>query len=262
MNRHRDRRHDRMPAAPPLVLCEFAEVTLPDHETYSPFCMKVHRALRLAGLAYESRRFRDPGEARHINPQRQFPVLLVEGDAVTDSTAILARIGELAPGLFATDERARAESRLWEEYADTALNGFVVAARWADARNWSATKEAYFGSVPAPLRGLIANRIRRRVVASLHARDVWRAGPDACWKRFRAQLDDLERRAPREGFWLGEKPLEADLALFAQLHAFRTPLTPWQGAELRARTALSTYLDRVHEATRLGAAARAHPRAA
>jgi glutathione S-transferase len=59
-------------------------------------------------------------------------VLLVDGEAIADSTRILRRI-EAISGAFTRglEERARAEAWLWEDFADTALNGFLVAARWA-----------------------------------------------------------------------------------------------------------------------------------
>ncbi len=70
----------------------------------------------------------------------------------------------------------RAEALLWEELADTALNGFVVAARWADDDNWARGRDAYFGDAPWFVGKLIAPQLRRRVVANLVARDVWRTG--------------------------------------------------------------------------------------
>jgi glutathione S-transferase len=241
-----------MSKAPPksLVLCELADTGIPGVESFSPFCLKVHRALRLAGLAYERRHADRPDVFRDLNPAGQVPVLLVDGEPVCDSTPICARIdaltGALSRGL---DARARAEALLWEELADTALNGFLVAARWADDRNWPAVRAAYFGAAPWPVRAAITPRIRARVVGGLVARDVWRAGPEACWARFDRLLDQLEARAPEEGFWMGPSASIADVALFGQLHSLRTPLTRPQAEALAARTRLSAYLDRVDRAT-------------
>jgi glutathione S-transferase len=88
------------------------------------------------------------------------------------------------------------------------------------------------------------------VVKGLVARDVWRAGPEACWKRFQVLLDQLDARAPEHGFWLSGPLSVADLALFGQLHSLRTPLTPWQAGEVARRLKLSAWLDRVDSATR------------
>jgi glutathione S-transferase len=231
---------------PVLVLCELADAGLPSHESFSPFCLKVHRALRAARLPYLRRHGSRPAAHKRVNRTGQVPVLLIDGAPVADSTDILKRIVELAPGRLHAD----AETWLWEELADTSLNGFLVAARWADERNWPRTREAYFHEAPGLVRKLIVPRLRQHVLAGLHARDVWRAGPEACWARFTSLLDSLEGRAPQLGFWCGPSLSVADVALFAQLHSLRTSLTEWQHGEVARRKRLSAWLDRVHEETR------------
>lgn len=246
-----------MQATPNLVLCELTDTGLEGVESYSPFCLKVHRALRLAGLPYERRCARNPGEFRNWNPTGQVPVLLVDGEPVVDSTLILRRIDEMTGALTrGLDPSQRAEAWLWEELADTALSGFLVSARWADETNWPLVRDALFGKdAPWFLKRLIVPMLRRRVVAGLVARDFWRRGADACWSRFGDLLDELDARAPATGFWLGEEICVADLGLFAQLHGLRTPLTAAQAKQLAERTQLAAYLDRVHAATRSATAA-------
>lgn len=233
-----------------LVLCELADPGVPGLESYSPFCLKVHRALRAAGLPYERRHGARPDAFHAHNPTGQVPVLLVDGEPVCDSTRICARLealtGALGRGL---DARGRAEALLWEELADTAINAFVVAARWADERNWPAVREAYFGGAPWPVRKAIVPRLRARMVQNLVAREVWRSGPEACWARFEALLDQLDARAPAEGFWVGEALSVADVSLFGQLHSLRAELTRPQAEMLARRARLSAYLDRVDAAT-------------
>lgn len=239
---------------PKIVLCELGETGIANVQSYSPFCLKVHRALGLAGLEYTSRRGA-PRDFRVLNALEQVPVLLVDDDVITDSTRILAHIEKLAvasgrPSLLPGDARARAEAWLWEDHADRALNGYLVAARWADGRNWPLVREAYFQGAPWFVKKLVAPMIRRKVVAALVARDFLRAGEKALWDDYRRVLDCLEARAPLDGFWLGgETPTVADLAIFGQLHGLRTPLTAAQARELTLRPALTDWLDRVDEAT-------------
>jgi glutathione S-transferase len=232
-----------------LILCELADANLPGHESFSPFCIKAHRALKAARLPYERRYGTQPASHQRHNPAGQVPVLLVDGEPVHDSTEILRRIVALAPAALATD----GEAWLWEELGDTTLNGFVVAARWADDRNWPATRAAYFAKAPGFVRALIVPRIRKRVLGGLHARDVTRAGMDRCWARLEALLDQLDARAPASGFWCGRALSVGDLGLFAQLHSLRTPLTVPQAESLARRKRLSAWLDRVHEETRCAA---------
>ena len=177
------------------------------------------------------------------------PVLLVDGEPVADSTEILRRIVALRPGALADRRRGMAV----EEFADTALNNFVVAARWADEANWPVTRDAYFGRMPSldsrDRAGAAAQARRRHLVA----RDLWRAGADRCWARFDALLDELDARAPERGWWCGPALSVADVALFGQLHSLRTPLTASQARRWRVVQRLSAWLDRVHEETQCAA---------
>lgn len=235
-----------------LILCEVGETGVEGLESYSPFCVKVHRALRAAGLSYTSRHGKHPGVFSDLNPTGQVPVLLVGDEPVYDSTVIVDRIETLAGSPFHgdLDTRTVAEARLWEDFADTSINGFVVASRWADEDNWPRAKDAFFAEAPRLICALIAPRLRSKVMGDLVSRDVWRAGPSACWRRFEEILDQLELRAPGDGFWVADRITAADLALFGQLHSLRCPLTPRQADLLAARHRLSRYLDRVHDATR------------
>jgi glutathione S-transferase len=236
--------------APHLVLCELIETGLPRLESWSPFCLKVHRALALTGFAYETRRGNRPDAFRDYNPAGQVPVLLVDGRPVCDSAEIVSRLdlfsgGALTRGL---DRRARAEAFLWEEMADRALSRYLGAARWLDEDNWPRTRAAFFGSMAAPARVFVPERIRTRVTELLAARDVAYASLDDCWARFDVTLDELEARAPVHGFWMGDLPCRADIAIFSQLWSFRTALTPRQAALLAARPRLSAWLERVDAA--------------
>jgi glutathione S-transferase len=215
------------------------------------FCLKIHRALRAAGLPYETRRAAMPRDFQHLNPTAQIPVLLVGEEPIYDSTRILQAIAELAPGTIEpASRRARAEAWLWEDFADRALNGYLVAARWADDKNWPFVRDRIFGGAPWFVKRFIAPRVRAKVVSALVARDVTRAGLDRLWEDFRRTLDHLELVAPEKGFWLGgARPDVADLAIFAQLRALRTHLTAQQSREIELRPALVDWLDRVEEAT-------------
>jgi glutathione S-transferase len=236
---------------PTLTLCELTDPGIAGVESYSPFCLKVHRALRLAGLRYERQHASRPDAWRRWNPTGQVPVLLIDGQPVADSTRILQRIdtmtGALNRGL---DERQRAEAWLWEELADSALNGLLVSARWIDERNWPLVRDTFFGTAPWFVRRFITPKLRKNIERALVARDVLRQGWPACCERFVCTLDQLEARAPEQGFWVGDAVSVADLGLFGQLHSLRTPLTRPQAEELARRSRLSAYLDRVDRATR------------
>jgi glutathione S-transferase len=239
-------------ALAPLVLCDFpAKTGVEGWDSFSPFVLQVSRALKLAKLPFEHRHV-SIFKVKELNPKRQLPVLLVGDEKVADTTAILHRIEQLAPGSMTggLDARGIAEAWLWEEFADTALYGHVLATRWADDRGWPVPRQAFFGSIPAPIRGLIASAVRKKTMTALVGRDFTRGGIEACHARLYRVLDDLDARAPDAGFWLGPRACAADLGLFAHLHSLRLPMVAYQAQEIAKRTRLNRYLDRVDAVTR------------
>lgn len=240
---------------PKITLCDVGQTTVPGLETYSPFCLKVHRALKVVGFRYDMR-YGTPPQFTDLNEAAQVPVLIVdEEEVICDSTRIFERLEELSvsrggPSLLPHDPRARAEAWMWEDYADRALSGYVTAARWADDRNYPIVRDTFFKEVPWLLKNLVASRIRSKMLDQLVARDVLRAGEEECWREFRRTLDHLEQLAPQRGFWVTRDQVTvADLAIFGMLHSLRTPLTEAQAREMTLRPALTDYLDRVDEAT-------------
>jgi glutathione S-transferase len=236
----------------PLVLYDFeADPQLPGYPTYSPFVLEVYRALTLAKLSFKHERIAIT-KLKSINPLGQLPVLRVGAELVCDSTRILQRIDELAPGSLSggLDPRTLAEAWLWEEFADTALYPLVLGTRWADDRGWAVIKPAFFGALPPVVRDLVAGMVRKKTLNSLVGRDFLRAGLDACHARALRVLDQLDARAPETGFWLGDKPSVADIGLFAQLHAMRLPKTVYRAEQVAQRKRLSRWLDRVDAVTR------------
>jgi glutathione S-transferase len=238
-------------AVPSLTLYDFpAKTNLPGWASFSPFVLEVARALGLAKLPFEHR-YVNMMKLKELNPLGQLPVLIVGDEKIADSTKILQRIELLAPGSMTggLEGRALGEAWLWEEFADVALYPYVLATRWADDRGWPVPRAAFFGSIPAPVRGLVSSMVRRATVKKLVARDFTRAGLDACYERLYRVLDDLDERAPEDGFWLGARPSVADLGLFAHLHSLRLPAIPFQAEQVKKRARLSRYLDRVDAAT-------------
>jgi len=225
---------------PKLVLCDFpADTGHPGWVSFSPFVIEVDRALKAAKLPFEHRKV-SMMRLKELNPIGQLPVLLIGDEKVADSTRILHRIEALVPGSMTggLDARGVAEAWLWEELSDTALYPYVLAARWADDRGWPVPRKAFFGGLPPGVRHIVAPLVRRGTIRTLERRDFLRGGLDACFERMHRVLDDLDARAPEEGFWLGPRLCAADIGLFAQLHALRLPLLPWRAEDIARRARL------------------------
>lgn len=232
-----------------LLLCDFMPPVDEPIESWSPFALKTYRALNLAGLPYTTRHEANLEAYAELNPALQVPILVADGQPITDSTHIaeaLARWVE-RPALATTrlDRRTLAEARLYEELADTVLNGFELAARWADPENWPRSRGAFLCGAP----DVITEPLRAQVMQQLHARDVIRSGEARCWQDFERLLDVLDDRAPAAGFWVADCPTIADCALFGQLRSLTTSLTPRQARSVARRERLMAWLKRVDEAT-------------
>jgi glutathione S-transferase len=233
-----------------IVLCETLTPANASVDSYSPFCLKVRRALNSAGLVYTVQQAANPAAFKRHNPRQQVPVLLVDGVATSDSTEIVRLISNMTGRLIPTDAHQAAAAWIWEDFADTVLNGYLVAARWADPQNWPLTCDAYFGGAPWFVRKLIAPQLRKRVMKNLDARDVTRAALAVTWQRFHGTLDNMEQLAPPAGFWCSETVSVADVSIFGQLQGMRTALTAQQQSSLQQRRRLTAYLDRVDSATK------------
>ncbi len=235
------------PSLPALTLHELADAGGHGVPSLSPFCLKVHLALGVLGLPYARAHGPFPAHWKALDATGQVPVLVIDQTPIGDSTAIVGRLRALAPDALNRGFNAAVEGEalLLEEFADSELNGFLVAARWLDDDNWPRTRAAYFEGMPKPLTLVIPTMARRRVRQSLHARDVWRRGPAVCWQRLETVLDALDARAPDNGFWFGEQVSTGDIAIAAQLKSLQTALTPRQSAAVAQRRRLAAWVDRV-----------------
>ncbi len=232
-----------------LELCELG----PDAhglESISPFCLKVHRALKFHGLSYERRHAMRPSEHKHLSRTGQVPVLIIDGKPVGDSTAIIEALEDLSSkSLVPADLQQRTEAWFWEDYADQVLGLYVFAARWFDDRNLDALIDEQFRPMPGFLKPWLPKLIRKRILKHMSSMEFIRRGQDDYWRNFREHLDKLEDRAPESGFWVGDALSVADIGLFPILHSLRTQLSQWQMQEIAKRPKLSAWLDRVDAAT-------------
>jgi glutathione S-transferase len=207
--------------------------------------MKVHYALALKGLEYETR---DTLSAKSVSPSGKLPALMLGEEIVYDSSAIFRRLDRLAPGvpLEPADPAARALNHVLEDWADESIYPFVIYYRWAVDENVGRTTGALFASAPAALRAvgpMVARRQLRAKVKSLGL-DKPRAEVDDDFER---HLDAIDRLAGRAAFLTGDEIAGADLALAAQLQGLRVGLTPDAERLIDRREGVRAWLGRVLE---------------
>jgi glutathione S-transferase len=92
----------------------------------SPWAERVRWALNFKGLPYEKQDYQpgvDEEAVKKLTGQAQVPVLLVDGTAIPDSTAIVNWLEKHKPqpALMPASEKDQAEVMLWEELMDGVL---------------------------------------------------------------------------------------------------------------------------------------------
>jgi glutathione S-transferase len=92
----------------------------------SPWAERVRWALNYKGVPYEKENYQpgvDEEKIKKLTGQAQVPVLMVDGTAIPDSTAILDWLEQYKPqpSLMPTADKDRAQVMMWEELMDGVL---------------------------------------------------------------------------------------------------------------------------------------------
>src|SRR5262245_42662319 len=132
--------------------------------TFSPPCSKVRMALRVKGLDFRTKNVHSPMQARRFNPRGRVPALLIDGETVVDSTAILTALDLRYPDppLTPTDPVERAQAKLYEDWADEVLYFYLAWLRWGVDSNFERMREVRLSRLPWP-QGWIVPIVARRI---------------------------------------------------------------------------------------------------
>ena len=210
----------------------------------SPFCMKMETYLRMAALPFE---LVNSGNVMKA-PKHKLPYIDDGGTVVADTTFIIeylkGRYGDPLDAALSPAERAVATAlqRLIEEN----LYWAVVQMRWAEPAGWAKTREAFFGTMPAPLRWFVPALARRGLLAEMRGHGMGRhsvAEIHAIGCRDVTAIADFLADKP---FMLGEQPTSLD----ATAHAFLANLL-WAPVDspiqrlARSRPTLQAYCERM-----------------
>jgi glutathione S-transferase len=137
---------------------------------FSHNCVKVRVALALKGVRYVTRDIAPTsrGEVRAASGQGLVPVLLVDGRAITDSTAIVLFLESQHPDppLVPGDPALRAECLLLEDWADRA---FMALSRRISYANVLAR--------PGALGSRLSRGRRAARWSGAHRGASWRSAP-------------------------------------------------------------------------------------
>jgi len=215
------------------------------HESGSPFCIKLHYAMRYKRLPFETVNLATPNQRKKYNPRGKLPVLEYNATLIADSTEAV-RYLELhnpEPRLYPADERERAQALLLEDWADESLYWHVVYERWLIDDQYDKFAAEILAPMPALVRPLVKIIARRQSRANLVGQGLGRVKPEEQRKMLYDSLDWLDCIA--DGAFLCGKELSiADVAVAAQVTCLLDPIAPVVGAEVRKRKRLMAWYDR------------------
>jgi glutathione S-transferase len=182
----------------------------------SPFCLKLETWLRMTGIPYETVALAKPPQSS----TGKVPYLLLDdGGILADSNVIIATLSaarglDPAAGLSPEDlGRSHAVLRLVEE----SLYFVGVWERWMLPACWPVSRDAYFGSLPAGVRGLVAGLVRRKVKAALHGQGILRLDPARIAAHGAADVQALSNLLGQRPYFAGERPGVADASAYGML---------------------------------------------
>ena len=192
----------------------------------SPFCLKADAQLAMAGAKYTVRL----GDVRK-SPSGKLPVLLDEGETVTDSRKIRSHIEkklgvDLDAGL---DARERAIALTTQRAIEEHLYFAIIKDRWMG--NPDVVREAFFGSVPSLMRKTVFSVVRKTVEKSLHGQGFGRLTETDARALIRADVGAIA--ALFQGpYFFGERRSAVDAVVYAFLASALTKETPGPAQEI------------------------------
>lgn len=230
-----------------IKLYQFGPVT--GRESASPFCVKLHYALRYKRLPFEAVNLGTPSQVKKYNPRGKMPVLGYDGALIPDSTDAVRYVEQRhpEPRLYPTDERERAHALMLEDWADESLYWHIVYENWLIDDQYDKFAADVFTAIPAPLRPLIKIIARRQTRGHLVGQGYGRLKPEERRTMLYESLDWLNSIADG-GFLCGKELSIGDIAVAAQLACLVSPITPVTAAEARKRTRLMGWYDRTMKA--------------
>lgn len=182
----------------------------------SPFVMKAHMLLRIAGIPYEPVR----GDVRKA-PKGKFPVIEDDGEIIADSTFIRLHI-EKKYG-FDYDAGLTPEQRgcAWavEKMLEDHVYWTVLHERWLEPENFARGPAHFFDGMPAPLRPLIRHMVVKEVRKNAHGHGMGRHTKDQRTYLASRAITAVAQVLGDKRYLMGDKPCGADATVYAFLTA-------------------------------------------
>ncbi|CAH0991151.1 hypothetical protein SIN8267_01253 [Sinobacterium norvegicum] len=182
----------------------------------SPFVIKVLAAANYKQLPYTHTENVSIRELSKLNPHTgKVPVVLIEGEAIFDSTLILRQFDKIKaePALQSEDKKVAAKQRMLEDWSDESLYWYNQALRWAP-ENEERTILQNSRFVPLFARPFAKPLLRHLVGKQPKAQGLGRLPYKVLLAELGGKLEDLELLLGESTFFFSENPSAADFAIY------------------------------------------------
>ncbi|HHL42663.1 MAG TPA: glutathione S-transferase family protein [Hellea balneolensis] len=210
----------------------------------SPFVLKLETYLRLAGLDYKTTELADPRKA----PKGKLPFIKDGERTIADSSLVILYLKDKygdplgAPFTPAQHGIGHGIKTMLEEHTYWAL----VYSRWIEEDAQKLVRDAWFGTIPAPIRGLIFGKIIRDMKKGMFAHGIGRHTREEIYAFGVADVKAFENVLGDKPFLLGDQPSEYDATGYGFLsnmtaEVFASPMRDY----IESSPSLLAYIDRV-----------------
>ena len=228
---------------PDIKLYQFIPVL--GRESASPFCVKLHYALRYKRVPFEVVNIGNPSELKKYTTRGKLPVASYDGKLIPDSSEIVRYVEERhpEPRLYPQDERERAFALMLEDWADESYYWHIVYENWLVPDQYDKFAAEIFTTMPSFVQPIVKIIARRQTRKNLIGQGLGRLTIEQQREKMGQCLDWIDGLC-NGGFLCGKDLSIADIAVAAQTTSLLSPITPVAAAEVRKRKHLLAHYER------------------
>lgn len=221
----------------------------------APFTEKVRRALVLKGLQFELREPTSLDDYSNWSPETGLlPVMTIDGQLTSDSTAILFVLDELYPDppLLSRDPVVADQQRSLEDWADESFLWYFM--KWLNFRGEPAMTTPNVDRIQTTHDDFRKNEAKpfrwfRRLLAWLSAGGTWERPETSLLRGLSDRLTDLSNFLGARAFFYADRVSIADLAVYSMLLTMRRDAIPGSQQLLTNQPTLVEFMRRVERET-------------
>ncbi|MEE8059427.1 MAG: glutathione S-transferase family protein [Pseudomonadales bacterium] len=182
----------------------------------SPFVLKVDAYMKMAGIEFES--ISDFSNLKKA-PKGKLPYIQDNDEIIADSFFILAHLQKKYNIALddSLSEEQKAVSRLIIKSLDENFYWCIVYSRWLRDDTWPIIKEAFFGSMPFPIKYIVPFIARQSVKSAFVKQGMGKHNDEEIMAIAKYTLENLSILLADKPYFFGETPSTLDAVAYAFL---------------------------------------------